>query len=202
MIGQKFGKLEVVAKLKKRNDKGLIRYRSVCQCGNTVKCTGSVLRMGRSTSCGCSRKKHNHSGNKKSKTYRCYHNMINRCYDRKNKSYKDYGSRGIKVCSRWRGKDGFINFLEDMGEAPKNLSIDRINNSKGYTPKNCKWSTGQEQNLNSRRNVIVEYKGAMMPLSKAAVLAGLKPRLVFCRRYIGFPESEWFKPVGAKLYRN
>jgi hypothetical protein len=62
--------------------------------------------------------------------------------------YKHYGARGIKVCKRW--VDSFEAFFKDMGLRPKGMSIERINNSKGYTPSNCKWATKSEQNFNKR----------------------------------------------------
>ena len=79
--------------------------------------------------------------------------MKSRCYCKSNKVYPFYGGRGIKVCNRWLGKNGFKHFMEDMGEPPteeteKNgrsvWSLDRINPNGDYCPENCKWSTRQE----------------------------------------------------------
>jgi hypothetical protein len=74
--------------------------------------------------------------------------MKSRCTNPKTKDYIYYGARGIKVCDRWL--HSFPNFLEDMGEKPKNMTIDRINNNCNYEPGNCKWSTMKEQALNKR----------------------------------------------------
>ena len=82
-----------------------------------------------------------------------YYSMKSRCYCKSNKVYPFYGGRGIKVCNRWLGKNGFKHFMEDMGEPPteeteKNgrsvWSLDRINPNGDYCPENCKWSTRQE----------------------------------------------------------
>ena len=74
--------------------------------------------------------------------------MVHRCHNPKRSDYKYYGGRGIRVCDRWRDYD---NFLNDMGERPKGLTIDRINVNKGYEPGNCKWSTRVTQSRNQRR---------------------------------------------------
>ena len=81
--------------------------------------------------------------------------MKSRCKNLNNPSYHNYGGRGIKVCKRWLGENGFKNFLKDMGERPepkKNYSIERINNNGNYQPSNCKWATQKEQLSNKRNN--------------------------------------------------
>lgn len=78
--------------------------------------------------------------------------MLNRCYRPEVKNYSDYGGRGIRVCDRWMGRDGFRNFLTDMGEAPSDRSLDRKENAGNYEPGNCRWATRDEQNSNRRSN--------------------------------------------------
>ena len=76
--------------------------------------------------------------------------MRQRCNNRKNKSYKYYGERGIRICERW---NKFENFLEDMGEAPKELTLERKDNDKGYSKDNCMWANWYKQNINRRTSV-------------------------------------------------
>jgi len=79
--------------------------------------------------------------------YECWKNMRRRCYSPNTMQYADYGGRGIKVCVRWQK---FENFLEDMGQPPKGLTLDRKDNDGDYTPDNCRWATRTEQKLNQR----------------------------------------------------
>lgn len=81
--------------------------------------------------------------------YYTYRNMLSRCFNKNHKSFYNYGKKGITVCERWLGPDGFSNFLHDMGNRPaKKYSLDRINNNKGYSPDNCRWATWLTQEGN------------------------------------------------------
>lgn len=94
--------------------------------------------------------------------YRTLQSMKQRCYNPKYPAYKNYGGRGIKVCERWLDiKNGFKNFLEDMGEKPKGLSIDRINNNGNYEPNNCRWADVYTQLKNRRKYKIYREKESL-----------------------------------------
>jgi hypothetical protein len=109
---------------------------------------------------------------------RAYRAMITRCYNRNAQEYHNYGGRGIQVCERWqtgRGGAGFQNFLADMGTRPSpTYSLDRRDNSAGYTPENCFWATKVEQSRNRRSCVMVNIHGRMMSLSEASDLLGIR----------------------------
>jgi len=125
-----------------------------CDCGARVEIRGVNLRTGKTKSCGCFKadrmaegigKRHGMYGTRENKSWS---SMIERCTNPNVKSYADYGARGITVCDRWLS---FENFFEDMGPRPEGLTLDRKDNSLGYEPGNCKWSTAKEQQ-NNRRN--------------------------------------------------
>jgi len=90
--------------------------------------------------------------------YQAWQDMKRRCYDKKRKSFKSYGARGIIVCDRWL--NSFDNFINDLGERPSNeYSLDRIDNNGNYEPSNCKWSLNIDQQRNKRCNKILTVDG-------------------------------------------
>lgn len=90
-------------------------------------------------------------------TYKSWEQMKQRCLNSNCKVYNRYGGRGITVCKRWLGKNGFINFYRDMGDKPKNKTLDRIDNNGNYCKKNCRYATYKEQNNNKRSNILITY---------------------------------------------
>ncbi len=84
------------------------------------------------------------------RSYRKWSSMQRRCYDPGHPAYSYYAGRGIEVCDRWRGKDGYANFVADLGEPPAGLTLGRIDNERGYSPDNCRWETWKQQAQNKR----------------------------------------------------
>ena len=101
-------------------------------------------------------KKQNRHGLRYHPLYGRWLMMWQRCTNPKCRAYERYGAIGIEVCERWKN---FKNFLEDMGEAPMGMSIERKDNSKGYTPENCVWANSSQQMRNTKRTRILEFNG-------------------------------------------
>lgn len=97
--------------------------------------------------------------------------MRRRCRKETDPQWKDYGGRGITVCARWL--NNFDAFVEDMGEVPKGMSLERRDNNKGYSKDNCCWATRKEQNRNSRHNRYLEYQGNRKLLTDWAAELGI-----------------------------
>lgn len=92
----------------------------------------------------------------KSKTYKSWSTMRERCTNPKKSSFKDYGGRGINVCDRW---STFENFYADMGDRPRGMTLERVNPDGNYEPNNCKWASSHEQARNKRSNRRITFNG-------------------------------------------
>lgn len=161
-----------------------------CDCGERRIVVGGNLTSGMSQSCGCLNTKH---GMSRKSIYKVWQGMLSRCYQPAHASYKDYGGRGIRVCKRWRRS--FTNFLADMVDSYKcGLSIDRLNNSKGYTPSNCAWSTAKEQVRNRRNNRIIDTPLGRMCIGEAAEKSGLNWQTIHYRVKANWPTEKLFNP--------
>jgi hypothetical protein len=174
-LGARFGLLVFVEYTQAVGSNRYARFK--CDCGGVVERRASLVKRGGIKSCGClpggPGKRHGHcSDGKSTKTYECWRAMLDRCSNSKNKSFKDYGARGISVCDRWLT---FENFLADMGEAPENLSIDRYPNNDGnYEPGNCRWATVAQQNSNKRGNTVLEFDGKKATIAEWSAMTGIK----------------------------
>lgn len=126
-------------------------YEVRCFCGNTFYPIKGNFRNGGVRSCGCARiAAITTHGGWRSPEYQSWKAMKARCLNPKSVRYNRYGGRGITICERWLGENGFANFLEDMGRRErKDLTLDRINPDGNYEPSNCRWADKLTQTLNT-----------------------------------------------------
>ena len=113
--------------------------------------------------------------------------MRQRCENPNNHAYRNYGGRGIKVCARW---SSFANFLEDMGERPKGLTLERVDNDGDYCKKNCKWASRRRQSRNRRDNINITIKGVTKCVSDWADHFGIPRQTVYTRLVNGWSHKE------------
>lgn len=181
ITGQRFGRLVVVRRV--RTISGRWVWESVCDCGRINLSEGHDLSAGKTTSCGCRRSEASTArrtthGMRSSRTYRIWGAMKTRATNPNIVGAQNYVLRGIGICDRWLT---FSNFLEDMGEAPENLSIDRIDNDKGYSPSNCRWASMKIQANNSRWNTKLTLDGVTMNLNQWADKTGISRQAIYRR---------------------
>lgn len=190
LTDQMFGRLRVI-RFDRRTTTPAGHYLNYwlcqCDCGNQRSVLNKSLIKGAIRSCGCLRKEISAAkcmahGKSHVSEYLVWLNMRRRCNDPKDKSYKDYGARGIKVCDRWTN---FGNFYADMGSRPTpKHSIDRKNNDGDYNLANCRWATNYEQSLNKRNSILVPYNGAEIPLVEYCKITGLSIHTAMWRRLV------------------
>lgn len=185
LAGRKFGRLEVLERV---SGLGMPRYFCHCDCGNEKIIRGNSLLSGNTNSCNCLRKeiilanstKH---GRSDSPEYRTWSTMKSRCYNKNNKSYYGYGALGITVCDEWR--DNFQQFYDDMGPRPSSKhSIDRIDNSKGYSKENCRWATIDQQANNRSNNIVLIYNEKTQNLAQFAREYGISSKTLRKRLFV------------------
>ena len=182
--GQRFGRLIVVEQA--GVDKGRhTLWKCKCVCGSSVITTGNRLRSGNTKSCGClsreqianQNKKH---GESKTRLYRTWRGIHTRCKNKNRSDSIHYVLRGITVCDEWCSYEAFKTWAIENGYNDS-LSIDRIDNNKGYYPENCRWVTPKQQCNNRRSNIIVEYCGQKMTLAEYSRIVGIPYSTVYKR---------------------
>ncbi|MFA6851468.1 MAG: hypothetical protein WCS30_14090 [Selenomonadaceae bacterium] len=180
--GERFGKLIAIEPAGKKH--GSIFWKCRCDCGNEKNIANYSLISGNSKSCGCGCLNIKH-GMSNTRINSIWFNMRQRCNNPHNNAYKYYGKRGISVCEEWLDFGNFYKWSMNNGYQ-ENLTIDRKNNSLGYSPNNCRWTTLKVQANNTRKNVWIEYKGQNKTISQWSEITGLARCLISYRRTHGW----------------
>lgn len=170
-----------------------------CDCGKTKPVSQVSLRAKKPTrSCGCksgewiaaARTKHGGTPRgRRTLEYRIWGQMLQRCNNPNDQRYPLYGARGVRVCDRWSGEDGFRNFMDDMGPRPAKHSVERINNDGNYEPGNCRWATHREQMNNTRKSRFITFNGRTLTHRQWDCDRGFPPGTIHRRLAAGWSEQ-------------
>lgn len=194
-VGSVWGRLTVIGRAPDfitSRGKPVIAWRCRCECGEECNVYGYALRNGHTKSCGC----YNHDvitthGRTKDYTYKTWDSMKQRCNNANAPDYPSYGGRGIRICPRW--DNSFEAFVEDMGDRPRGMSIERLDVNGNYEPGNCIWATIQQQADNKRTKRLVEMGGrtqSVMQWCREYGLARQETMRVYARLNLGWPLRE------------
>ena len=165
LTGQIFGRWIVIGRASGHSKHTL--WKCKCVCGTERLIDSYTLRTGRTTSCGCSK-----DGRTKTRLYRIWIGMMDRATHFNRPRACDYVGRGITICPEWKTWEVFRDWANNNGYND-NLSIDRIDNNKGYYPENCRWVDTHTQSRNKRNNVVVTINGETHILSDWCKILGL-----------------------------
>ena len=154
LIGKKFGRLSVLSKGNSKPNARFSIWNCICECGNSVTVIGSHLTLGNTKSCGCYMKErtievNTTHGMSNTEEYKIWKNLTNRCLNSNRSDYRNYGGKGITVCSRWI--NSFHNFLTDVGTRPSPTHIlKRTDTSGNFNLENCHWVDRPNRKSNSK----------------------------------------------------
>jgi hypothetical protein len=175
--------ISFVSRQRRRSTRWLCR----CDCGAEFEASAASVLIGDTTSCGCRKRAHliamatKHGGHG-TPEYQAWEGMRRRCCCPTERAYPNYGGRGITVCERWQGENGFANFLSDMGPRPSpKHTLDREENNGNYEPSNCRWATWEVQSRNKRNNVVVTHAGETMTAWDWAKRLGISSNTLYWR---------------------
>lgn len=174
-----------------------------CDCGSYKEISMTLVTCGRIKDCGCKKiedlikrsTKHNKCHTEE---YKIYYNIKTRLFNKKRKSYKDYGKRGISMSQDWL--NSFENFLRDMGKRPSaRHSIERVDNSGDYCKENCKWVTVDIQANNKRNNLLIEHNGEIKTVTQWCKIYSLNFETIRRRFHEGLKSPEIFYKYGKPV---
>lgn len=176
---RKYGRLTVLERAE--SDRfGRTQWRCRCDCGAERVVALFRMTSGHTRSCGCLKGEANARHRMKgTPTHNTWCAMKQRCYYPGSANFRYYGGRGIGVCERWQAS--FEAFLEDMGERPHGMTIERRDSDGDYTPTNCYWASQHQQTRNRRSNVLIERDGVIKCVKDWCDELGIQPSRVYKR---------------------
>lgn len=207
LTGKRFGRLVVLERAENGvcSGKPTTRWVCVCDCGNVVSVESHNLRRGGTRSCGCLKEKryseigesaiHYVHGGSKTRLYRIWRGMKTRCLNDENPAYKNYGGRGISICSEWADDfPAFRDWALSHGYR-EDLSIDRIDVNGNYCPENCRWATSEQQANNMQNTIRIEIGGVTHSLAEWSKISGISYSALRERIKLGWKCDDLLRPV-------
>lgn len=176
LTGQTINGLKVIRRADKKDGKNAYWEFTCPLCGETGTTSTYNIKNGKVQSCGCLVRKNGSKffkkyntthGESRTRLYTCWHNMIDRTTNTKNKAYKQYGARGITVCEEWKDYLKFKEWAIKNGYSEE-LTLERIDNNRGYGPDNCKWADWDTQNNNKQQSRKISYNGEIKTIDQWA----------------------------------
>lgn len=195
--GQKFNMLTAVEYVGRRGKGNHPYWLCRCECGNEKVVSLPNLKSGSVKSCGCLPRRMNSErmkirnrthGLSDTRLYRIYSEMLTRCNNENHVFYYRYGGRGIKVCEEWSEFKQFYDWAISSGYSD-NMTIDRVDNNKGYSPDNCRWITQKSQTRNRSTNHTVTVNGETHCLSEWAEINDISYNTILSRLRYGWDEE-------------
>lgn len=202
LIGQKFGRLTVIDYAEDHVSSSgyhTIMWKCRCECGAELTVRGKCLTQGVTKSCGCYQKegvsqrasKHHGFG---TRLYAVWNSMRQRCLNPHSQAYKNYGGRGITICSEWEDFAEFRTWALSNGYDETalrgELTLDRIDVNQGYSPVNCRWVSTSVQAHNKRNTLLLTYQGVTKPLTEWAKEVGLHYTTLWKRYSVGMTPEQ------------
>lgn len=203
--GDRFGRLEFLREIEStRRPNGRLIRRGIfrCDCGVEKPISFVCVWSKETESCGCLiveavRAANTRHGLTNTPTHKSWESMLRRCENPNDKDYPRYGGRGIQVCERW---SRFESFLEDMGQCPAGLTIERRNNNRHYCPSNCYWGTRKTQARNRSNNRVLTVRGVTGCISELCEHFQADYYRTMSRLHLGWPiERALFEPLQAQF---
>lgn len=196
ITNNRYGRLVAIKKEKSINGQNMWLFQ--CDCGKQKIINKYSVIRGLTNSCGCYHKeqdvlKHTTHNMSKTRLYRCWQDMKNRCYNKSRKKYQRYGARGIIVCNDWlHNFNAFKDWALSNGYKDT-LTIDRIDVNGNYCPENCRWITLKEQANNTSKNIKITINGTTKNLHEWLEICNIKSGSFYYKLKKGYKPEEIFK---------
>lgn len=207
LTGMKFNRLKIIERAE-NNKYNRSQWLCKCDCGNTIVVSGNALLKNNTKSCGCLRdescrkSKNKTHGMADTRIFHCWSAMKDRCYNKHNPAYKNYGGRGVTVCDEWlHDFQAFYDWSMAHGYID-DLTIDRKDVNGNYCPENCRWITKDEQARNKRTNRYIEYNGERKTIAEWARISGIDRSILRGRIDRGWSMEKAMSTPSGSIWSN